>query len=368
MGSHYSRLEVLGRRLRSLSDEERSDAAKSLGREDPHEVIELVRTILSETEHMIIQRDAVSAIAYTRADPALDALVEFANDLETDPELRAQALEGLGYIVQFKSRGHPRYDEIAEMFVALLRDPEPIVRLWAAQAIGVAGVKRARQRLIELAIDDNDGVDDRCWGTVRDEARAALHALKHRRDLMWPVLQAVDRDTAGAIRTRVLTYLKDLGGPITAPAPAADDEEALDPEAEAERQLLEAIIVRQDRMPIFDSKEGRFSITPEAAVFFTPHDGGTRRERRPRWLIVSIKAASKNIPELANLLPSRPDTARDCDTCKGKGKVLRPWRRVGPYCDGCWGLGWTMLPEVTKDDLVRAEEEEEFADSDDTER
>ena len=190
---------------------------------------------------------------------------------------------------------------------------------------------------------------------------------------MWPVLQPIDRDTAGAIRTHVLTYLKDRGGPITTPAPATEDEEeeTLDPEAEAERQLLEAIIVRQDRMPIFDSKEGRFSITPEAAVFFTPLDGGTRRERRPRWLVVSIKAACKNIPELAALLPTRPDTARDCDTCKGKGKVLRPWRRVGPYCDGCWGLGWTMLPEVTKDDLLPEEEEEAeeaFADSDDTER
>jgi len=131
--------------------------------------------------------------------------------------------------------------------------------------------------------------------------------------------------------------------------------EGIDQEAEAERQILEDALLRDDRMPIHDDKGGYFSITPEAVVYFTNEDG-TRRERRPRWLLVAIKAACRDLPELKSLLPRRPDTARRCDTCKGRGKVLRPWRRVGPYCDGCWGLGWTCLPAVTKDDLLPLEE------------
>ena len=133
-------------------------------------------TILEETEHMSVRRDAVSAIAYTRADPALDALVALSSDQEREIEVRAQATEGLGYVIQFKSRGHPRYDEIADHLVTLLDDPEPMVRLWAAQAIGVAGVKRAKRRLMALALSDDTGVDDRCWGTVAHEAQAAGEA------------------------------------------------------------------------------------------------------------------------------------------------------------------------------------------------
>ncbi|MGB0591401.1 MAG: HEAT repeat domain-containing protein [Myxococcota bacterium] len=362
MGSHYSRLEVLGRRLNSIVDEERADAAKGLGREDAAEVIALVRRTLETSDYLSIKRDAISAIAYTRADLALDALLELSVDPALEPELRAQATEGLGYVIQFKSRGHPRYGEIADALVDRLADPSALVRVWAIQAIGVAFVKRARSALITLALNDKSVVDDKCWGTVRDEARAALFALEHRKDLMWPLLQRGDMDAIGEIRRLVLGYLK-TKAPNTLspgrPAPDAEDEVTVDPdEQDGETQMLREALVRQDRMPIYDGKEGRFSITPDAVIYFTPKEGGTDRERRPRWLIVAIKAASSEYPELKALLPPPPEEARQCEMCKGKGKVLWPWRRVGPFCDGCWGLGWTSLPFVSKADIGQTPDEE----------
>ena len=118
MGSHYSRLEVLGRRLSSIVNEERADAAKGLGREAPSAVIDLVQRILATSSHLPVKRDAVSAIAYTRSDLALDALLDLSVAGESEPEVRAQATEGLGYVIQFKSRGHPRFGEIADALVA----------------------------------------------------------------------------------------------------------------------------------------------------------------------------------------------------------------------------------------------------------
>ena len=356
MGTHYSRLEVLGRRLNSIVDEERADAAKGLGREKPEEVIALVHRILANSSHLAIKRDAVSAIAYTRSDLALDALLELSIDAEAEEEVRAQATEGLGYVIQFKSRGHPRYGEIADALVERLNDPSPLVRVWAIQAIGVAFVKRARPALIALALKDKSTVDDKCWGTVRDEARAALYALERRKDLMWPLLQRGDMDAIGEIRRVVLGYLKKKG-PHTVPPPKTSSDEGGESasdegESSDEDALIREALVRQDRMPMYSGKEGRFSITPDAVIYFTPNEGSTRRERRPRWLIVAVKAASKEFPELKPLLPQKPDEGRQCEMCKGKGKVLWPWRRVGPFCDGCWGLGWTCLPFVSKADAA----------------
>jgi hypothetical protein len=352
MGSHYSRLEVLGRRLNSIVDEERADAAKGLGREDPSAVIDLVQRILATSSQLSIKRDAVSAIAYTRSDLALDALLALSVNGESEPEVRAQATEGLGYVIQFKSRGHPRFGEIADALVALLGDSSPLVRVWAIQAIGVAFVKRARSALIELVLNDKSVVDDKCWGTVRDEARAALYALERRRDLMWPLLQRNERAATAEVRRVVLSYLKDTG-PLAmgAPPPTTEpDEVDEEDEEDSERQMLREALVREDRMPMYGDKSGRFSITPDGVIYFTPRDQTTRRERRPRWLIVATKAASKQFPELKALLPDRPEGARQCEMCKGKGKVLWPWRRVGPFCDGCWGLGWTCLPFISKSD------------------
>ena len=357
MGSHYSRLEVLGRRLNSIVDEERADAAKGLGREDAVEVIELVHRILATSDHLPIKRDAVSAIAYTRTDLALDALLDLSVNFELEPEVRAQATEGLGYVIQFKSRGHPRFGEISDALIDRLADPSPLVRVWAIQAIGVAFVKSARSALIDLVLSDRSVVDDKCWGTVRDEARAALYALEHRKDLMWPLLQRNDMDAIGEIRRLVLGYLKTKsphtlspGRPAPGSQDTAVDEGDEEEGEESETQKLRESLVRQDRMPIYKDKTGHFSITPDAVVFFTPKEGSTERERRPRWLIVAIKAASSEYPELKALLPEVQADARQCEMCKGKGKVLWPWRRVGPFCDGCWGLGWTCLPFISKAD------------------
>ena len=118
---------------------------------------------------------------------------------------------------------------------------------------------------------------------------------------------------------------------------------------------------------MYTAKEGRFSITPDAVVYFSPNDAPTRRERRPRWLIVAVKAACKEFPELKPLLPTQPEEARQCEMCKGKGKVLWPWKRVGPFCDGCWGLGWTCLPFISKSGAAAQDSDAALGSSDEEE-
>ena len=52
-----------------------------------------------------------------------------------------------------------------------------------------------------------------------------------------------------------------------------------------------------------------------------------------------VALGSRRIPELAELMPSRPQGARDCQACAGEG-----WKRLGPdfrfICEACAGLGW----------------------------
>jgi hypothetical protein len=62
----------------------------------------------------------------------------------------------------------------------------------------------------------------------------------------------------------------------------------------------------------------------------------------PRWRpateherTASFVIAKKRIPELAELLPSRPSGAVDCAQCKGTGQIIH-----GVVCMDCGALGW----------------------------
>jgi hypothetical protein len=55
--------------------------------------------------------------------------------------------------------------------------------------------------------------------------------------------------------------------------------------------------------------------------------------------IVALVVAAERHPQLANLLPSRPDGATNCDECDGKGRVT-VGNVSGIICGRCSGLGW----------------------------
>jgi len=49
----------------------------------------------------------------------------------------------------------------------------------------------------------------------------------------------------------------------------------------------------------------------------------------------SLVIARKRIPEVAELLPSRPPGAADCPRCKGTGRIIQE-----VVCMDCGALGW----------------------------
>ena len=53
---------------------------------------------------------------------------------------------------------------------------------------------------------------------------------------------------------------------------------------------------------------------------------------------LSLVAAKKDIPELAALIPTRPNGAEACSHCKGNGEFQ------GILCSNCGAMGWIRPP------------------------
>ena len=65
--------------------------------------------------------------------------------------------------------------------------------------------------------------------------------------------------------------------------------------------------------------------------------------------ITALVAGSERYPWLAELLPDRPDTARDCDKCRGRGTII-PFGAApstpGVFCSDCSALGWVAVAQI----------------------
>jgi len=61
------------------------------------------------------------------------------------------------------------------------------------------------------------------------------------------------------------------------------------------------------------------------------------REPSPAALISAMLFGAKRIPQLASLIPSRPDDACECSQCKGSGKLPMSQHT---NCNLCGGVGW----------------------------
>jgi len=61
----------------------------------------------------------------------------------------------------------------------------------------------------------------------------------------------------------------------------------------------------------------------------------------PRLLWVTCQGVKK-YPELAALIPARPEEARDCDSCRGTGRI----EALPQIICRCGGVGWIVPGEA----------------------
>jgi hypothetical protein len=63
-------------------------------------------------------------------------------------------------------------------------------------------------------------------------------------------------------------------------------------------------------------------------------------ELDPGWRLGALVIGAERIPELKEVLPTRPAEARDCAECSGQGFTDLPNAPRFLLCQTCWGLGW----------------------------
>jgi hypothetical protein len=89
-------------------------------------------------------------------------------------------------------------------------------------------------------------------------------------------------------------------------------------------------------------------VSPDGDLFVETYDVGsdeppTVDRSRCAQLAVLI-LGSRNLPQLADLVPKRPAGANDCSGCNGSGwthqEIYRHFGGQGILCQQCCGLGW----------------------------
>lgn len=70
------------------------------------------------------------------------------------------------------------------------------------------------------------------------------------------------------------------------------------------------------------------------------------RRAGAREALGAIKVAAERVPELMDLLPTKPDGTPPCETCQGSGHLHGADGATCPavWCDSRYGLGW-LVPE-----------------------
>lgn len=63
-------------------------------------------------------------------------------------------------------------------------------------------------------------------------------------------------------------------------------------------------------------------------------------ESDPGWCLGALVIGAERIPELSEVLPTRPNQAATCVDCNGMGFLDLPNAPSFLLCQTCWGLGW----------------------------
>jgi len=91
-------------------------------------------------------------------------------------------------------------------------------------------------------------------------------------------------------------------------------------------------------LPVYSDMGGDILLTPSGDVVFLDDEGVVTAlpDAPPDWALVARIAAAEKYPELAAIVPTRPDSAPNCPACGGAGRQLELRLR----CGSCLGLGW----------------------------
>jgi len=118
-----------------------------------------------------VRESALYTLRFFDVDPARTALMAAAQDPELDPALRGVATESLA--------GTGGGASVERTLLSLLADPLPELRFWAAHGLGGVGGASAIAALETLLAQPDVAVAP--YGTLHQEARAAIDAIRSRR-------------------------------------------------------------------------------------------------------------------------------------------------------------------------------------------
>ncbi|WP_224371702.1 hypothetical protein [Hyalangium versicolor] len=101
-----------------------------------------------------------------------------------------------------------------------------------------------------------------------------------------------------------------------------------------------SIAIHYGALPLYADIGGCIALKPtgEWLFFHSNQRWNPPEEVEPldanAWRAQALRVGSKKYPELAEMLPRRPDGARDCEPCSGRGHF------GSRDCAWCGGLGW----------------------------
>jgi|SRR5882762_2018766 len=104
---------------------------------------------------------------------------------------------------------------------------------------------------------------------------------------------------------------------------------------------IERALLAMDALPIPWAWEGCFGVRANGDVVYVdehakPIQLESLPDARQQRLATLVYAAKRN-PDLACLLPKRPENVAPCPTCHGTGTVTK----IEALCGECIGLGWS---------------------------
>ncbi|MGH9870579.1 MAG: hypothetical protein ACREAA_20775 [Candidatus Polarisedimenticolia bacterium] len=107
---------------------------------------------------------------------------------------------------------------------------------------------------------------------------------------------------------------------------------------------LVSLARRFDALPVSADMGGALLIRPSGEVILVHSNQpwGLESEHEvvtdPGWRTIAFVEAGERFPSLSFLRPERPDTAVDCPSCGGTGRV--PFADQKVMCGACHALGW----------------------------
>ena len=90
-------------------------------------------------------------------------------------------------------------------------------------------------------------------------------------------------------------------------------------------------------LPVYFDFSGALGFTPDGTVLH--HDLESRQTTAmtdERWIVIAAVSAAEKYPDLREMLPDKPPTAKTCTLCSGTGRQLE----IKAFCGNCAGLGW----------------------------